>query len=151
MPQNWLKCLPVLHCTVVMGKLSVHGCNPMFFRFPDTQKIPATGGHMLKKLMRDNGNPFIKLPAKCELELDGKRWLHHLRWTKISAQGKEWERRASDGEQLPVGMTSPKPGWFWIAAQTFSPDESQRAAYRKMYQDIREKRNELLKASAIVD
>lgn len=103
-----------------------------------------------EKLMRDNGNPFIKLPAKCELELDGKRWLHHLRWTKISAQGKEWERRASDGEQLPVGMTSPKPGWFWIAAQTFSPDESQRAAYRKMYQDIREKRSELLKASAIV-
>ena len=103
-----------------------------------------------EKLMRDNGNPFIQLPGKCELELDGKRWVHTLRWTRISAQGKEWERRASDGERLPVGITSPKAGWYWIAAQTFSPDESEREAYRKMYQEIRDKRQDLQKATAIV-
>lgn len=59
-------------------------------------------------------------------------------------------RAALYGETSPIGLTQPRRGMWLIGLPTFSPGEAGIAAYRKLYDDIDQRRAELVNAKAIV-
>lgn len=98
----------------------------------------------------DDGNPMITLPQQCRFTFDGKTFEHTLTWKTATGQSIEWLYASSNGDALPVGWSEPRPGLLWVAMPTFTPNESERAAYRAMTQDVINQRQRFLEARAVV-
>lgn len=59
-------------------------------------------------------------------------------------------RQSSDGDRNPIGISEPRPGFFLIAMPTFSPDQAGIASFRALFESVRQRREELLRARAVV-
>lgn len=100
----------------------------------------------------DEGNPFIRLPRRCEFDTGpGSKPLQQtLVWQAQSDQSRQWLKASNSGDVLEAGLTEPRPGVFWITMPTFQPNETQRATYRALNQQVSEQRQRFLNAEALV-
>jgi hypothetical protein len=73
-----------------------------------------------------------------------------LSWLPAPAELADWQNQASDGDRTPIGLTEPRPGMFLIGLPDFQPNEQAVASYRALYEALRTRRSELLKARAVV-
>lgn len=73
-----------------------------------------------------------------------------LTWTPAPDNLSELLRQASDGDRGPIGLSEPRPGIFLIGMPTFSPDAAGVAAYRALFEAVRARKAELLRARAVV-
>jgi hypothetical protein len=101
-------------------------------------------------LFVDAGNPFIELPQRCRFVHEGKTFEQDLTWRPLTEQASTWLKDSYNGQTLPVGLTEPRKGLFWVAMPTFDPDEAQREAYRAMVSQVESGRQRFLEADAIV-
>lgn len=101
------------------------------------------------RVFQGDGNPFIKLPQRCRVSVDGRVSEVDLSWRPVDARFKAW-KAVRNGEPLSPGLTQPRPGLFWLALPTFQPDEAERAAYRGAVQKLLASRSTILAADAVV-
>ena len=98
----------------------------------------------------DAGNPFVSLPRRCRFTLQGKTFEQDLVWRAKDAQADTWLKESYNGPTLPVGLSEPRAGLFWVAMPTFQPDDRQRDAYRAMVKEVEARRQGFLDADAVV-
>ena len=103
-----------------------------------------------RRLFSDDGNPFISQPQRCVFQHQGKQSELALSWRAATPQADRWSKESYNGDILPVGLTEPAPGLFWAAMPTFVPEEADRKAYRAMSAQVRQQRQRLLQADAVV-
>jgi len=103
-----------------------------------------------RNVFYERGNPFVRSPVSCEFELHGKQQVRQLVWSAAPAQAVKWHDEDYNGITLPVGLTEPRRRLLWIAMPTYQPDEAQQAAYHALSKDLREHRERLLTADAVV-
>jgi hypothetical protein len=103
-----------------------------------------------KVFVDEYGNPFIKLPTNCVFEVDCKHIAQKLHWQAIPTDFWQAYRRSYEAEVLPVGLTEPRPGLFWVAMPTFTPDQAQQSAYFEMIKNIQVNREKFMLADAVV-
>lgn len=103
-----------------------------------------------RNLFFDTGNPFAPRPQRCVFALDGQEVERTLQWRDASRDVFVQARAGVAGTPLPVGLTEPRSKLFWVAMPTFDPNEQERAAYRTIYRQVREDRQRLLEADAVV-
>ncbi len=120
------------------------------FDYRAGQKTLGNWWSEARRVFVDAGNPFIKLPRSCVFVSAGKPETRKLSWAAIPDSYQLWKDGSSNGERLPVGMSEPAAGLYWIAMQDYQPDDASIAAYKKMYTDIDASREKMLKARAIV-
>lgn len=97
------------------------------------------------------GEPRAEQPRQCRFRLaDGREEDRPLNWARASQEDRDFFGNTAYSDRLPTGLTEPSPGIFWIALQDFQPDEAGRAAFAKLYDDVKARRAELLKAKAVV-
>jgi hypothetical protein len=120
------------------------------FDYRAGQKTLGNWWSEARRAFVDVGNPFIKLPQSCVFVSSGKPETRKLNWTAIPDDYQQWKDGSANGERLPIGMSEPAAGLYWIAMQDYQPDDAGVAAYKKMYADIDASRDKMLKARAIV-
>jgi Peptidase family S41 len=91
------------------------------------------------------------MPRACTIAgADGRAREVALTWTPAPEDFRMRLRVASEGERPAIALTEPRPGLFQIGLPDFQPDEAGRAAYTRLYEQMRTRRGELLRARAIV-
>ncbi len=103
-----------------------------------------------RNLFIDFGNPFVKRPAHCVFERSGRRIDRKLKWRAMPDSIWSAFRESVAGEALPVGLTEPRTGLFWVAMPTFTPNDEERADYRAIYKQVQAQRERFLNADAVV-
>jgi hypothetical protein len=105
-----------------------------------------------RRVFVDAGNPFISLPKRCQFDAGAGRkpFTQTLVWQATNEQSRQWIKESYNGDALPVGLTQPRSGLFWVAMPTFQPDENQRAAYLSIAKQVGEQRQSFLDADALV-
>jgi len=103
-----------------------------------------------RQLFYDNGNPFAPRPTRCVFEADGKQVERTLDWRDAPKDLYQRGREGVIGKPLPLGLSEPRKGLFWVAIPTFDPGENERAAYRALYKQIGDGRQRFLDADAVV-
>lgn len=90
-------------------------------------------------------------PSQCAFELSsGEKINRQLDWVQPTQEQRKFYERVIWGEAEPIGLTEPRDGIFMIAMQNFQPGEADQAAYEVLYQQIKERRDELREARAVV-
>jgi hypothetical protein len=102
------------------------------------------------RLFIDYGNPFVKVPKRCVFVTGGVAQTRTLIWRRVDDEFTKWRRAGYNGDTLPIGLSEPVRGLYWIAMPTFDPNESQRAAYRALEKTLQDKRELLNGARAVV-
>ena len=124
--------------------------NRLVFDFEDGRRIPGRWWSGAQRMFIDKGNPFVAYPKSCVFERDGLRRTRMLRWSPVADDFQSWSEASANGERLPIAMTEPAPGLFWMAMPDFNPDDAGMEAYKKMYVKVAANRDKLLGARAIV-
>jgi Peptidase family S41 len=95
---------------------------------------------------------FMQLrPERCTFRTPaGRKVTAALSWTAAPADFTDLLTAASDGERTPIGLSEPRRGIFLVGLPDFQPDAASVQAYRRLYDELRARRGELLKARAIV-
>jgi hypothetical protein len=119
------------------------------FTFVGHSGEPGFWWYRARSVFIDNGNPFIQLPQRCRFARDGKTFEQSLAWRTVP-DALAWFEDSFNGQTLPVGLTEPRKGLFWVAMPTFQPDEAQREAYRAMTRQVDTGRQRFLDADAVV-
>ncbi|WP_145650027.1 S41 family peptidase [Pseudoduganella lurida] len=101
-------------------------------------------------LFSDTHNPFVARPQRCVFEQAGRRVTRELHWRPATAQARTWQEGTMTADTLPVGLTEPRPGLFWMAMPTFKPNDAERAAYHAVRTRIATGRDAFLRAQAVV-
>lgn len=95
--------------------------------------------------------PVPQPPRSCRVErTDGAARDVTLNWVAAPLELFAHIASASEGERPEIGFSEPRPGIFHVGMPTFQPNEEGRAAYARLYQVLRERRSELLKARAVI-
>jgi hypothetical protein len=102
------------------------------------------------RVFLDEGNPFVRLPARCEFETNGTKASLEINWQDAPSELAQWRRAAAFGESMRTGITAPAPGVVWIALPTFSPSEEEVKELVALYKSVSSKTSAHLKAQAIV-
>jgi hypothetical protein len=90
-------------------------------------------------------------PERCTfLTPAGKRKAAKLTWSAAPEDLNDLLTAASDGERTPIGLTEPRTGIFLLGLPDFQPNEDAVKAYRALYETLRARRGELMKAKAVV-
>jgi hypothetical protein len=84
------------------------------------------------------------------VDADGAAAERPLAWTAAPVDLADRRLRASDGERLPIGLSEPAAGVFWIALPDFAPDAAGAEAYDRLYAELADKRDALGQARAVV-
>ena len=103
-----------------------------------------------RQLFYDTGNPFAPRPQRCVFERDGRRLERTLDWRTAPKTLFAMGRECVIGKPLPLGLSEPRKGLFWVAMPTFDPADADRAAYRALYKQIGADRQRFLDADAVV-
>ena len=136
----------------------IQGCDGRSTRDLVLQNVFAFGGRpdeagqwwvQAPRVFEDDGDPFVKLPQRCRVSMDGRLSEVDLSWRPIDARFKAW-KAVRNGEPLTPGLTEPRPGLFWLAMPTFEPDEGERRDYRGAFQSLLTRRPAILAADAVV-
>jgi hypothetical protein len=91
------------------------------------------------------------VPRSCTVQgTDGRARQVTLSWTPAPDDFRMRLRIAGEGERPAIGLSEPRPGLFHVGLPDFQPDEAGRAAYAKLYDDLRARRPALLRARAVV-
>jgi hypothetical protein len=120
------------------------------FNYRAGQKTLGNWWSEARRVFVDDGNPFIKLPQSCVFVSSGKPQTRRLNWTAIPDNYQLWKDGSANGDRLPIGVSEPAAGLYWIAMPDYQPDDAGIAAYKKMYANIDASRDKILKARAIV-
>jgi hypothetical protein len=120
------------------------------FGYTTGRAVPGNWWASARRLLVDDGNPFVKLPKKCVFKISGKAEARTLSWSAIPDYYQEWRNGSINGELMPIGMNERAPGIYWVAMPDFSPDDAGVAAYKKLYADVEAARPALLAAKAVV-
>ena len=89
-------------------------------------------------------------PSRCVFRTEAGERALPLTWTPAPADIDALRRRASDGERTEIGLFEPRPGLFLIGLPDFNPNDAGVAAYQRLYDQMRARRAELLRARAVV-
>lgn len=90
-------------------------------------------------------------PKRCEFLLpDGSRRDVELAYHPAPAGFGDMVANATDGERMPIGLSEVRPKIFLIGMQDFAPGEDGVRAYRDLFDALRKRRPELIKARAVV-
>jgi hypothetical protein len=90
-------------------------------------------------------------PARCRFRLpDGELRDVALAWEPVPHGFGRMLALASDGERTPIGLGEPRPALFLIGLPDFSPGEAGIAAYRALFDELADRRDELRSARALV-
>jgi hypothetical protein len=90
-------------------------------------------------------------PRSCRFRYpDGRTRSAPLAWSPAPENLSQLLRQASDGDGGPIGLSEPRPGIFLVSMPTFGPDAAGVAAYRALFDAVRARRAELLRARAVV-
>lgn len=120
------------------------------FSFEGRSEEPGRWWVRARMLFVDTGNPFVAPPRRCRFAAGGTTFERDLAWRPETAQSEAWLKDSYNGPTLPVGLSAPRPGLFWVAMPTFQPDEKERAAYRALFKEVETGRRRLLDADALV-
>jgi hypothetical protein len=111
--------------------------------------VPGEWWANARRVVVDDGNPFVKLPKKCVFKSGGKSEARTLSWSPIPDYYQQWRNASINGDLLPIGLTERAAGIHWIALPDFQPDDAGVAAYKKLYADVEAARPSLLTAKAV--
>jgi hypothetical protein len=120
------------------------------FAFRTGKEVPGEWWSSARRLLVDDGNPFVKLPKKCIFKSGNKTEARTLSWSPIPDYYQTWRNGSINGDLLPIGMVERATGIHWIALPDFQPDDAGVAAYKKLYADVEAARPSLLNAKAVV-
>jgi hypothetical protein len=120
------------------------------FGFATGKNVPGEWWSSARRVLIDDGNPFVKLPKKCAFKSNGKSETRTLSWSPIPDYYQQWRNGSINGDLLPIGMAERAPGIHWIALPDFQPDDAGVASYKKLYADVEAARPALLSAKAVV-
>ena len=120
------------------------------FSFDGRVNEPGRWWSRARMVFLDTGNPFVKLPARCEFAQYGKTVARDLAWKPEDARTRALLDAGYNGQTLDVGLAEVRKGLFWVSMPTFAPDEGQRDAYRAINREVETQRQRFLKADAVV-
>nr|WP_314860033.1 S41 family peptidase [uncultured Undibacterium sp.] len=120
------------------------------FSFRGIASEPGSWWVLPRAIFYDVGNPFIELPKRCQFAYEGKTFSKTLQWQLANENFNKWRNESYNGDELPVGMTEPRPGLIWVAMPSFQPNEKERDAYRQLTAEIKAQRQRYLDSEAIV-
>jgi len=103
-----------------------------------------------RNVLVDFGNPFLQRPKSCSLAANASPFSVPLTWIAVDENYQRWRAESNNGDRLPIGLSEPRPGIFWIAMPTFTPDQAGRDAYDVLYGQLERQREKILKAKAVV-
>jgi hypothetical protein len=110
----------------------------------DFQFDPALPGSWVPATTRafvDLGNPFVVTPTHCIFAHENREIALDLEWREFSWDDRLDDYNAARGRTRPeVGLYVPESGVFWLQASTFGPSESQIAAYKSAFRQLRQAR-----------
>jgi Peptidase family S41 len=90
-------------------------------------------------------------PRVCTFRLaDGHIIEKPLAWSVAPANLDSLLRTASDGERTPIGLSEARPGMFLVGMPDFDPNAEGVIAWRRLYEMLKARRLELLRAKALV-
>lgn len=116
---------------------------------------PAEPGQWWSKSPRalvDSSDASGRPPSTCQFRISSEtapRTLS-LHWSRAPSDLSNLLKRASDGERTAIGLSQPRPGLFLIGLPDFDPDEAGRAAYRRLFAELKERQPDLHRARAVV-
>jgi hypothetical protein len=120
------------------------------FGYTTGGKVPGNWWSSARRVLVDDGNPFVKLPKKCLFKSASKSETRALSWSPVPDYYQTWRNGSINGDLLPIGMEERAPGIHWIAMPDFQPDDAGAAAFKKLYADVEAARPSLLTAKAVV-
>lgn len=90
-------------------------------------------------------------PTQCDIEdsSDATKTIQ-LTWSDAPADIDARLSASTDGDRLPIGLSQPADGVYWIALPDFSPDAAQRDAYEVLFEQLGQQKTELASARAVV-
>lgn len=92
-----------------------------------------------------------KGPQTCTFKTPaGVRQSLKLNYTPVPENFMDLVTAATDGERTPIGMTEPRPGIFLIGLPDFQPNEEGVKSYEALFETLKARRPDLLKARAVV-
>lgn len=126
---------------VIRGRLLASGFRPSeqghWWRLAPHAFLPAAGA-------RD-------LPSACTFEdAAGAEREAALVWSEAPEEAGMLANAATDGDRTPIGLSEPRPGLFLIGMPTFGPDADGVAAYRRLFEELKERRAGLAAARAVI-
>lgn len=116
---------------------------------------PAEPGQWWSRSPRalvDSSDASGSPPTRCNFRMHPGSTSRTLRlhWSPAPQNFSARLKRASDGERTEIGLSQPRAGLFLIGLPDFEPDEGGRAAYRRLFAELKEKRADLRHARAVV-
>lgn len=97
------------------------------------------------------GDPAADQPRRCTFRTaDGQEIERDLEWRPASPEERSFYSGTVFAPAEPIGLHEPRPGLFVIGLGDFQPDESGRAAYARLYEELNARRDELRQARAVV-
>ncbi len=92
-----------------------------------------------RSVLVDNANPAITRPQSCMLQSGSSIATHKLQWQAVDKTYNDWRDASYNGDELPIGVSSPSANILWVAMPSFDPDEKGRAAYAYLAKQLPEK------------
>ena len=114
---------------------------------------PAEAGQwweLARNAFVDFHDPFIARPQQCEFALGEKVWTETLSWREEDDAFVPLRIASYNGKTLPIGLSEPAAGVFWIAMPTFAPDADGVKAYAQLNADLQARRKNIANARAVV-
>jgi hypothetical protein len=98
----------------------------------------------------DEGNPFVRLPARCTVELADRKQSIEINWQDAPMELKQWRQETAFGAHLATGVTQPAPGITWISLPNFNPSVKEMPELERLYKALQSKDSPLKSARAVV-
>jgi Peptidase family S41 len=98
----------------------------------------------------DDGNPFVRVPLRCEFELLDKKQVLELSWQEAPSEIDTWRKASIASGRFSTQIQELAPGVAWISMPTFSPDPEQVKDLEKLYKTVAAKKSVLTSAKALV-
>lgn len=95
-------------------------------------------------------NPLVAAPQQCELAFGDKVWTETLSWRAEDDAFVAARNATYNGETLPIGLSEPAPGVYWIAMPTFQPDETEVKAFAQLNAALQAQSKGIAQARAVV-
>ncbi len=120
------------------------------FRF----KVGANqAGHWWTQASRvfvDDGNPFVRLPQRCEFELLDRKQSLEISWLDAPPELEDWRSASVASTRFSTQLQELAPGIAWISLPTFDPNPEQLKALEALYKTLGAKNSLHVNAKAIV-
>jgi Peptidase family S41 len=105
---------------------------------------------LARTVLIDFENPYVQRPQTCVLKNAAGEKTVLLNWVVTDGSYQAWLASSFNGDRMPIALSLPRPKMFWIGMPTFAPDETERAAYKTLMENLESRRAELKTARAVI-